>query len=69
MLCRVEVLVKRETEVSHYNTVPKPAVCLETAAGSLRLEEKVGKQTIRSYRLLVKEEWYLLASVARAVSP
>lgn len=60
MFCRVEVLVKRDTEVSHYNTVPKPAVHLETAAGSLRLQEKVVERETRYYRLLVKKESYLL---------
>lgn len=59
MFCRVEVLVKREMEVSHYNTVPRPAVRLETAAGSSRLEEKVGEQPTRCYRPLVKKGCYL----------
>lgn len=62
MFCRVEVLVKREIEVSHYNRVPKPAVHLETAAGSSRLDERADVRTSRSNRLLVKSSVIYLCS-------
>lgn len=58
MFCRVEVLVKRETEVSHYNTATRPAVLLETAVGRSRLGKKVGEQPTRCYRLMVKKGRY-----------